>query len=190
MGKIRTDLFALSQLSSNDWPMTDGDYIRNVDYKDFDPEKATLKESSRGAFMIAEMLRQEYKRDFKLEPSTIAMNNVEAQSRIAWEIEKVKEEMGKVRIIQQAWYDDYRNNKYINDISLADIKSCGFGDAPTDDKKQNGDLERSLDAAGIVLVRNVSSTGGPTTNSTLIPRSRYLVPSNKSEVSGLTRVSM
>lgn len=39
------------------------------------------------------------------------------QQKFADEIEKVKEEMEKVRLLEQAWYEDYKAKKYVNDMT-------------------------------------------------------------------------
>ncbi|XP_060599196.1 uncharacterized protein LOC132752827 [Ruditapes philippinarum] len=192
-------------------PMSDGEYIRKTDYKDF-KEEPDHNEVSDGCQFIRDMLRQEYLQDYKLQPPAIAINNVprhkfpfnrhtvtigvgnvvidfevvrkqhekvqEEQKRFAEEIEKVKEEMEKVRLIESAWYDDFLNNKYINDLTADLIKSRGIGDAcaPIEELFQEP-ITHEKDENGIIHVKPVAEPAALNRNTpTVKPRGRFIVP--------------
>ncbi|XP_053385201.1 uncharacterized protein LOC123536063 isoform X2 [Mercenaria mercenaria] len=203
-------------------PMSDGEYIRKTDYKEFDPE-GDVTEVQNGCQLISEMLQQEYMRDYKLQPSSVATNNVprykfpfnrhtvtigignvvidfevarkqhekiqEDQRRFAEEIEKVKEEMEKVRLIESAWYDDFLNNKYVNDltIELARNKARGVGDACAKTEELMTEPERNQkDENGILHVRAADERSS---QPTIKPKGRYIVPFKES-ISSLPNVSI
>lgn len=104
----------------------------------------------------------------------------EEQRRFADEIEKGKEEMEKVRIIEKAWYDDYLNDKYINDLTAEQQteRSRGVGDAcvPAQDTlKVTVEKQIHIDKQGILHVQDVRGLDNESSPITVKPKARHIV---------------
>ena len=89
--------------------------------------------------------------------------------------------MEKVRLIETAWYDDFLNNKYINDLAADLNKSRGIGDACANTEEVLPQPKTNVkDENGIIHVQPAceqTQLDKNDKNGTCVkPRGRYLVP--------------